>query len=37
MAHPGTLKKAAVAESGEDIRGAHIYRFKDGNLGKITT
>lgn len=35
MAHYGILKNAAVAESGEDIRGAHIYSSKDGKLGKI--
>lgn len=35
MAHYGTLRNIAVAESGEDIRGAHICSVKDGKLGKI--
>ncbi len=35
MAHYGTLKDAPVTTASEDIRGAHIYGFNDGKLGKI--
>ena len=35
MAHYGILKNTAVAESREDIRGAHVYSSKDGKLGKV--
>jgi PRC-barrel domain len=35
MAHYGTLKGAAVAEAGEDVRGSHLYGLNDEKLGKI--
>ncbi|HET9305004.1 MAG TPA: PRC-barrel domain-containing protein [Candidatus Sulfotelmatobacter sp.] len=35
MAHYGILRDTPVAESGEDIRGAHVYGLNDEKLGKI--
>jgi hypothetical protein len=35
MTHYGTLRDTAIAESGEDIRGAHLYGIDDEKLGKI--
>jgi hypothetical protein len=35
MAHYGILGGTAIAESGEDIRGAHLYGADDEKLGKI--
>jgi hypothetical protein len=35
MAHYGILGGTAIAESGEDIRGAHLYGTNDEKLGKI--
>jgi|GraSoiStandDraft_5_1057265.scaffolds.fasta_scaffold37055_3 hypothetical protein len=35
MAHYGTLRDAPVAETNEDIRGAHVYGRNDDKLGKI--
>jgi len=35
MAHYGTLKNMAIAEAGEDVRGAHLYGINDEKLGKI--
>lgn len=35
MAHYGILKGTPIAESGEDIRGTHLYGVNDEKLGKI--
>ena len=35
MGHYGTLRNTAIAEAGEDIRGAHLYGIDDEKLGKI--
>lgn len=35
MAHYGILRGTRIAESGEDIRGAHLYGMDDEKLGKI--
>lgn len=35
MAHYGTLKNTALAETAEDIRGSHVYGLEDEKLGKI--
>src|SRR3954471_13130249 len=35
MAHYGTLRDAPVAETNEDIRGAHVYGSNEEKLGKI--
>jgi hypothetical protein len=35
MAHYGTLKGNPVGETGEDIRGSHLYGVDDEKLGKI--
>jgi len=35
MAHYGILGGTAIAESGEDIRGAHLYGANDEKLGKL--
>lgn len=35
MAHYGILRDAPIVESGEDIRGAHLYGLDDEKLGKI--
>jgi PRC-barrel domain len=35
MAHYGTLKGNPVGETGEDIRGSHLYGLNDEKLGKI--
>ena len=35
MAHYGILKGNPVGETGEDIRGAHLYGVNDEKLGKI--
>ena len=35
MAHYGTLKSTALAETAEDIRGSHVYGVNDEKLGKI--
>jgi len=35
MAHYGTLKGNVVGETGEDVRGSHLYGVDDEKLGKI--
>ena len=35
MAHYGTLRNTALAETAEDVRGSHVYGFNDEKLGKI--
>lgn len=35
MAHYGTLKEIPITQSGEDIRGSHLYSNTDEKLGKI--
>src|ERR1700747_2061234 len=35
MAHYGTLKGNPVGDTGEDIRGSHLYGVDDEKLGKI--
>jgi hypothetical protein len=35
MGHYGTLGSTAIAEAGEDIRGAHLHGVNDEKLGKI--
>lgn len=35
MAHYGILRETTISETGEDIRGAHIYGTDDEKLGKI--
>jgi len=35
MAHYGTLRGMAIAESSDDIRGSHLYGLDDEKLGKI--
>lgn len=35
MAHYGILRSTTIAETGEDIRGSHLYGVNDEKLGKI--
>lgn len=35
MAHYGTLKGNPISDTGEDIRGSHLYGVNDEKLGKI--
>jgi hypothetical protein len=35
MAHYSTLKNTAIAATGEDVRGSHLYGVHDEKLGKI--
>ncbi len=35
MSHYGILRDVPVTQTGEDIRGSHLYGVNDENLGKI--
>ena len=35
MSHYGILRDVAVTQTGEDIRGSHLYGVNDEKLGKI--